>query len=120
MKTKKKKQKKVNNGAQISIKAAASINVIILIIALLIHVYNIKTIESQIREKAKKNKEIKALQSEIDDLVIHKQKLLEYERIKKISKEKLGLVPNLQVNEKIVIDKRELQYLKKIIDGKYE
>ncbi len=90
------------------------------IVTVFFRIYLIKSIKNATREKVKLTEQIKTLQSEIDDLIIEKQKLTDYERIEKYAKEKLGLVPNLKVNEKIFIDKRELNYIKGIVDEKYE
>ncbi len=114
------KKKSNKNEQSINVKALLSTIVVFVVIGLFLHVYNIKTIRNATREKARILKEIKALQNEFDDLLIEKQKLIAHDRIEKIAKEELGLVPNLKVNEKIIIDKRELDYIKRIVDEKYE
>jgi cell division protein FtsL len=116
---KKKTNGKKENG-KISITAFISVVLIFFVISVFLYLFNIKMIKNATKEKTKLINEIKVLQSEIDDLTIEKQKLLAHDRIEKIAKEKLGLVPNLSVSEKIFVNKKELEYIKRIIDGKYE
>ncbi len=108
------------NEGTISVKAVFLLMLGFIVLGVFLYLFNIKEIKQLSKEKIRMLDEIKVLQSEIDDLIIEKQKLLALERIDKISRERLGLVPNVRVNEKITIDKRELEYIKRIIDDKYE
>ncbi len=112
--------KKKKNQNSVSIKTLFVSLGVIFLIAIFIRIANVKSLKLATREKARLIEQTKVLQSEIDDLLIEKQKLTAHDRIEKIAKEKLGLVPNLSVNEKIIINKKELDYIKRIVNEKYE
>ncbi len=104
----------------INIKTVLIVILAMLVIGSVVHIYNIKTLETLSRKKINLLVKSKKVKSEIEDLLIKKQNLLAQDRINKIATEKLGLVPNKEVNEVITIDGRELKHIQKIVKSKYE
>ncbi len=86
----------------------------------LTHVFNVKILDNLSRKKINLLRKDKRVKSELEDLLIQKQKLLAQYRIEKIATGELGLVANKKVNEKIIIDGRELRHVKKIVKSEYE
>ncbi len=105
-----------------NVKKRTVLIVIIILSAIsgVVHVFNVKTLNNLSRKKMNLLEKDKRVKSELEDLQIQKQKLLAQSRIEEIATEKLGLVPNKEVNEKIIVDGRELRHIKKIIKSEYE
>jgi cell division protein FtsL len=111
---------KENSTDKISLKVLAIVFVVIFAVSGFAYIYNYKTLNNLTRKKMNVERRLKRIKSEVEDLLIQKQKLLAQDRIEKIATSELGLVPNKSVNEKISVDKRELDYIKKIVKSKYE
>ena len=120
MKSKSKNKKRKEVKKKLGLKFVLFATIVVLLFGFLIYIINIKSFQEATRKKVRLANELKVLQSELDDLIIEKQKLLAHDRIEKIATEKLNLVPNLNVNEKIYINKKELDFFKRMIDEKYE
>jgi len=109
-----------NSNEKISLKVLTIVFVLIFAISGFAYIYNYKTLNNLTRKKMTVERRLKRIKSEVEDLLIQKQKLLAQDRIEDIATFELGLIPNKSVNEKIRIDKKELDYIKKIVKSKYE
>ncbi len=111
---------KNNSHEKISFKLLTLALVVVFALSGFAFIYNYKTLNNLTRKKMNAEGRLKRIRSEVEDLLIQKQKLLAQDRIANIASSELGLVPNKRVNEKISIDKKELDYIKKIVKSKYE
>lgn len=92
----------------------------VIVIAVLVHILNIKNISEIEKSLLQKDKELQSAIEKIEDLNAEKQTLLSLERIENIATTQLALVPNAVQSKKIKVNKREIDHINSVIIDEYE